>query len=407
MSIQHFLSAAALYYQQLRQLQKQSTFPILQEGLVFNCPLNWRKRHNLAVQQISKPYLAKFDLALPHIVHVGVTTICNLRCPACPTGTKALGRPGQHLDFQVYRRMVDELRSSLLLMLFWDWGESLLHPRITDMIAYAKRSHIKTVLSTNASMPFDDQRLERLVASGLDVLIVCVDGLTQATHEKYRTGSKLSTVLDFGRRLVQTRQRLGVRYPVLEFRTLATQYNEPELPALLRLAEDIGADFFTLKSLRPFDYRGHDVDKEMVPLNPSLARYAYEATTITEASRRQEQGGPLRCGKPMFAPTLNSNGELAFCSYAHFADEIFGNLALGGFKKLWRSAQARHKRLAFLQQEGTRSCGQCYFRSDHKPCILYTVPFRPLPAGITVARPVSTEAFLHAVEGANTKRPAA
>ncbi len=406
MPIQRYISAAALYYQHLRQLQKQSTFPILQEGLVFNCPLNWRKRHNLAVQQISKPFLAKFDLALPHIVHVGVTTICNLRCPACPTGTKALDRPGQHLDFQVYRRMVDELRGSLLLMLFWDWGESLLHPRITDMIAYAKRSHIKTVLSTNASMPFDDQRLERLVASGLDVLMVCVDGLTQATHEKYRTGSKLSTVLDFGRRLAQTRQRLGVRYPVFEFRTLATQYNEPELPALLSLAEEVGADVFNLKSLRPFDYRGHDLGQEMVPLNPKLARYANEqdASVVTKS---REHAGPLRCGKPMFAPTLNSNGELAFCSYAHFADEIFGHLALGGFKKLWRSAQARHKRLAFLQQEGTRSCGQCYFRSDHKPCILYTVPLSPLPAGITVARPVSKDAFLQAVEGANTERPAA
>lgn len=387
------LELLASYRRRLRDLKAMETFPIQQEGVVFACPLDSGRRRNLALQHVNKSLLHRAEVSLPHIVHVGVTTLCNLRCPACPTGTKALGRPGEHLDYGVYERVVQELGGTLMFLLFWDWGEPLMHPRLPDMIRLASARRIKTVISTNGTVANSEQQIERLVAAQPSLIICCVDGATQQSYEKYRVGGRLSKVLDTIRRLVAAREALGTAYPIVEFRTLATKYNEGEMSALLDLADETGADFFSLKTLRPFDYRGRDVDDELVPLSAELARYAYAGDDLG-AGGRVYAGGSLRCGKPIYAPTLNSDGHLAFCSYAGFEEEFFGDVSARGFKRLWRSRNARRKRLDFLRSEGTRSCEKCFFRTDHKPTILYTVPLRPLPPDVSLMRSDSRESLL-------------
>ncbi len=384
------------YLTRFKQLRANRSFRLQQEGVVFECPQTLRKQHNLALQGVNKSLLDRREVALPHIVHVGVTTICNLRCPACPTGTKALGRKGEHLDFDVFAAMVDELRGSLMLMLFWDWGEPLIHPRLADMIAHANQSGIRSVVSTNGTIGNSSEELEKLVRAGLDLMIVCVDGASQASHESYRVGGRLADVLATVERLAEVREKVGSATPAIEFRTLATKHNESEMPELLRLAEKSGADFFTVKSLRPYDYRGHDIDNELVPLSGDLARFSYfEGREAPERVQPARQG-PLRCGKPMYAPTLNSSGELAFCSYARYEDENFGSIE-GGFNRVWRSADARGKRSRYLELEGTRSCEYCFFRSDHRPPILYTVPMKPMPPGLSLHVETSPGDFLKAV----------
>ncbi len=378
--------ALAAYIQELRHLRRKPSWPIQQEGVVYHCPLDARKRHNLALQQASGASRLGVDLSLPHIVHIGVTTHCNLSCPACPTGTQALGRRSEHLDFAGYKHVVDELRSTLLFMLFWDWGEPFLHPRLPEMIAHAGQSGIHTVVSTNGTIPDARDRIERFVAAQPSLVIVCVDGATQESYERYRIGGRLKTVLATLELLAETRERLGLRYPVIEFRSLATRDTERQLPELLRLADDTGADFFSLKNLRPYDYRGHDIDDQLVPLSPDLARYAYDSMA-PDATGRVEQKVPLRCGKPLHAPTLNSDGELVFCSYARYEQEKFGRVTDARVRQLWHSRQSRAKRRHYLEVEGTPSCEHCYFRGDHAPTVLHTVPLRQLPGDVTLLNP--------------------
>lgn len=372
------------YLRELRRLARAETWPIHQEGVLYHCALDTRKRHNLALQAAASR--GRADRSLPHILHVGVTTHCNLRCPACPTGTKALGRPAEHLDFEGYRHVVDELRGALLFMLFWDWGEPFLHPRLPEMIAHAGRSAIHTVVSTNGTIPDARDRIARFVAAEPSLVIVCVDGATQESYQRYRIGGRLDEVLRNIERLAETRQRLGLRRPAIEFRSLATRDTERQLPELLRQADATGADFFSLKSLRPYDYRGHDVDGELVPLSPDLARYAYDGAAPAATGRVAEKA-PLRCGKPLHAPTLNSDGELVFCSYARDANERFGRVVDRPVRRLWRGRDARDKRRHYLSAEGTRSCERCYFRGDHAPTVLHTVPLRPLPDGLSLLQP--------------------
>jgi MoaA/NifB/PqqE/SkfB family radical SAM enzyme len=347
---------------------------------------------------VKGPRLRLGQLALPHVLHVGVTTMCNLSCPACPTGSDGQGA-GQHLDFDLYRRTVDELRSALMLAMFWDWGEPMMHPRLTDMIEYAGRSRIMTVLSTNANVANSERQIERLVSARPSAIIVCVDGADQATYEKYRAGGKLAKVLETLTRLRQAKEAQRSPYPVTDFRVLAFRHNERQMPDLLGMAEDYGADLFSVKSHRPFNYRGQDLDESLAPLDASLSRYSYRQPGRRAANERVEfaQPGPLRCAKPYFSPTLNSDGTLAFCSYTVNRWELFGNLADGGFAKVWGSPFAGEIRRRFTRMGGSECCTTCYFRTGHKPTILHQVPLRPMPPDISLLRPKTQREFLDAV----------
>jgi len=374
------------------------SFAVRQEGLDYNCPLTPAKRRNLAMQMVNRYFLRYAEIALPSTLHVGVTTACNLHCPACPTGTVALGRRVEHLDFDVYRRAVDELRDALLFALFWDWGEPLLHPRLADMIAHAGGYGVRTVVSTNGNAG-TPARLRELVSARPTVVIVCIDGADQATYERYRAGGSLAKAIATVGTLQRAKEEQNSLYPVIEFRSLATRDNERQMAELLQMAVDSGADLFSVKSLRPYDYRGSNVDEVLVPLDEALSRYRYSEAEERQAKKRLDfvRRGPLRCAKPHYAPTLNSDGELVFCSYATHRLERFGDISREGFLRVWRSRSAREARLRFMRRGGGDSCVTCYFRSDHRPSILHQVPLRALPAGVTPVWPETRQEFLAAV----------
>jgi len=377
------------YRRRLDELRTVKTFPVQQERLIYACPLNESKRRNLVRK--SEPF--------PHILHVGVTTHCNLHCPACPTGTESLGRPKEHLDFDLFCRTIDSLRGSLMFMLFWDWGEPFLHPKLPEMMEYAGRSGIRAIVSTNGNVKCSDEKIEQLIRARPSTIVVCVDGADQQTYESYRCGGQLENVLQTIRRLVETRDRLGQSLPMIEFRSLATRGTENQMPELLTLAQESGADLFSVKTLRPFDYRNAEVDGALVPENEALARYEYKSgTPDADARKGFVSEGPLTCGKPLRAPTLNSDGTLAFCSYAQQENEFFGSLKRRSFSKVWKNSVSRQRRKDFLDEGGTSTCRTCYFRSNPAPTVLHQVPLRPLPDGITAEIPQSPAEFLSQFE---------
>jgi MoaA/NifB/PqqE/SkfB family radical SAM enzyme len=224
----------------------------------------------------------------------------------------------------------------------------------------------------------------------------------------YRAGGQLSKVLDTLRRLRRAKDRQNSLYPLLEFRSLAIRDNQRQLPDLLRLATEHRADLFSVKSLRPYDYRGTSVDARLVPADPILSRYSYQDSRA-DADRRLDfvRSGPLQCAKPHFSPTLNSNGILSFCSYASQPQEHFGDVTAEGFLNVWRSPFARSIRARFQREQGSETCATCYFRSAHKRTILHHVLLGTLPPDITVLRPETPAEFLAAVAepALSTARP--
>ena len=131
--------------------------------------------------------------AVPVKLTLEPTSVCNLECPACFTGAGEVGRARRPMSLDCYRLLLAELGDRLLQIEFYNWGEPLLAKDVYVMIAEAVRLGISTTISTNFSIPFDAEKAERLVRSGLHVLGVSLDGVRQATYEQYRVRGKLDT----------------------------------------------------------------------------------------------------------------------------------------------------------------------------------------------------------------------
>ena len=126
-----------------------------------------------------KPILWGF----PPVVMIEPTNICNLKCPLCPSGNGTLKRARGYMDLETFKKIIDEIKDKSFMVVLWNQGESFLNKDFLEMIRYASQNKLFTLVSTNANIDFD---AEQIVKTGLDSMIVSLDGATQETYNKYR-----------------------------------------------------------------------------------------------------------------------------------------------------------------------------------------------------------------------------
>lgn len=310
-----------------------------------------------AAQVLASYYAAKWtrrpiQWGLPITVSIEPTTACNLRCPECPSGLRAFTRDTGNLKADFFRKTVDELHRDLLFLIFYFQGEPYINPQFLDMVAYAHRKKIYTITSTNGHF-LDDENARKTVESGLDRLIISVDGATQETYEQYRIGGKLETVLEGARNVVKWKKQLNSRSPHLIFQFLVVRPNEHEIDEIKRLAREIGADEVKLKSAQVYDYEQGN------PLIPTIDRYA--------RYRRQPDGSwtvkhalTPHCWKLWHACVITWNGIVAPCCFDKDAQHRLGNLRETDFRTVWQSNDYKAFRSAILRgRDQIDICGNC------------------------------------------------
>ncbi|HYK90502.1 MAG TPA: radical SAM protein [Acidobacteriota bacterium] len=120
---------------------------------------------------------------------VETTSRCNLKCPMCPR--EKTPYPPEDMDLEFYKQLILQ-HPHLEAVWPYGFGEPLLHPHIFEMIRWAKQKRKAVSLSTNATL-LNRERASLLLASGLDYLILAVDG-TDAVYSRNRFPAHLTDV---------------------------------------------------------------------------------------------------------------------------------------------------------------------------------------------------------------------
>ncbi|MCJ7509039.1 MAG: radical SAM protein [candidate division Zixibacteria bacterium] len=196
----------------------------------------WEIRRGRTVLR-SKPYMIKID----------PISFCNLSCPGCPSAFKSRTSDNGKMDFELYRKIIDELKDYLYKVSLYAWGEPLLNKEIYKMIGYATQNNIGVVVSSNMNV-FSEQHAEQMVNSGLEHLIVAIDGATQESYSRYRIGGSLEKVIDNLRILKETKRRYKSKFPIVEMQFLLTEENQSEIPAIKELSSKLEVDRLIFKS---------------------------------------------------------------------------------------------------------------------------------------------------------------
>ena len=291
-------------------------------------------------------------LGLPWSASIEPTTVCNLRCPECPSGLRNFTRPTGNLSLENFRKIIDELNPHLVYLTLYFQGEPLMNRHFAEMVKYAKKHKIYTATSTNGHF-LDEETAGSLISSGLDRLIISIDGTDQSTYEQYRKGGKLETVKQGIRNIISDRKKTGKKNPLVELQFLVTGYNEHQIPDIKAFAREVKADKLTFKSVQLYSF------EEGNPFIPTAEKYS---------RYRQMPGGtwqiksrlPNRCHRLWRAPVITWDGKVVPCCFDKDANHVMGNLQEKSFRQIWKSPEYRaFRKKVFTARKEIAICTNC------------------------------------------------
>lgn len=236
--------------------------------------------------------------------------------------------------------MLEQVRRSVFYINYYFQGEPFLHPRFLELIQAAKQRKIYTATSTNAHF-ITAEKAEDIVKSGLDRLIISIDGLTQKTYENYRVHGTLSKVLEGTEHLVEARKKLKSRTPHLIFQFLAVKPNEHEIPEVFKLGEEMGVDEVRIKTAQLYDYKNGN---PLMPENEAYARYK----KMPDGTYRLKYKTGNHCWRMWSSSVFTWDGKVVPCCFDKDAKHVLGSLENSDFREIWRHPQYQSFRQAIL-----------------------------------------------------------
>ncbi len=313
--------------------------------------------------------------ALPFDVTINPSTGCNLSCPYCEVGKGDLLRPAGLLKSAHHDSIMGPLQDTLFIARYFGTGESLLNPRLPEMIALLQKSQVYTVVSTNFSFKLDDAYIDRLLDSGLTLLSVACDGASPETYEKYRVGGDFDLVTGNMRRVIARKRERGLEFPLVEWRFLVFSHNEHEVGIARQQALDMGVDIIDFY----FGVTPKDEERQINGVAKALNRSLQPATCgpgIDRAVRRKDTpfrtlphpvvtaGSPVlshqpaeKCDWLYFATYIYPKGEAAPCCHPGGPEQDMGILE-NGVEGVWNGQYYQDAR-AYLKDSMHASNALC------------------------------------------------
>ena len=267
----------------------------------------------------------------PLTLAIESTARCNLFCPMCPR--ENIYFPPKDMDLGLFRKIIDEGKDTLEFAVPYGVGEPLLNSEIFDMIAYCKARGVPSGISTNATL-LTEEAGRKLIAAGLDYIILAFDGATKATFEKYRKGAEFEKVRDNILAFLRVKKQLGSKIFCI-IQMVRLDENRREIPDLIRMWRIEGIDEIRIKkdevhnegSAIPGDHQAR----------PPMRHPCY-----------------LLWRGPMY---IHYDGTVYPCCYI-YPDQAVGNVKKNTLAEIWNSEKMVHLREAHIRGD----------LSDYKAC---------------------------------------
>lgn len=277
----------------------------------------------------------------PMSMSIEPTTACNLGCPECPSGLKQFTRPTGNLKTDFFRKVINESHRHLSYITFYFQGEPYINPKFLEMVKYASDRKIYTATSTNAHF-LNDEMAKKTVESGLDRLIVSLDGTTQEVYESYRVNGQVDKVLEGTRNVLKWREKLGSQTPMVVFQFLVVRPNEHQIEDVKKLGEEMGVDQVVFKTAQMYDYENGN------PLIPTIDKYSrYHRGTDGKYQIKNKMLN--QCWRMWQGCVVTWDGLVVPCCFDKDATHRMGDLKRDSLSEVWNGPTYENFRRAILR----------------------------------------------------------
>ena len=328
----------------------------LNDNLNLLSKLTLRRAFN-ALKVLSSYYISKWtkkpvQWGMPISISFEPTTSCNLRCPECPSGLRAFTRPTGMLQKDFFTDTIDQISKELLYLVFYFQGEPFLNPGFLDMVKYASEKNIYTATSTNAHY-LDDENAKRTIESGLDRLIISIDGTTQDVYQQYRIGGNLDKVLEGTKNIIRWKKELKSKTPFIIFQFLVVKPNEHQVEDVKRLAKETGVDDVWFKTAQVYDFENDP--NQLIPTIDKFSRYRKTANGYSFKGKMADH-----CWRLWHSPVITWDGLIAPCCFDKDAQHQLGDLKSRSFKEIWKNGKYTAFRSKILKgRKNIDICSNC------------------------------------------------
>ncbi len=282
----------------------------------------------------------------PYLLIIDPCNFCNLRCPLCPTGLNDLGREQSMLSFEHFKHYFDPHAPYLFEAYLHNWGESLINKDVFRMIDYAQSRNVGTNLSSNMVIPTSDD-LDQLIDSGLEYLVVSLDGATPETYSKYRIRGDFDRVLANMTELIRRRNTRGKKTPVVEWQYIVMKPNEHEVAQAEAMAKKIGVDLIRFIPVgMPFEFRNRQEVADIWYPESVKGRKDSDGTE----QQFGQAGKPGPCFYLYRSMVVNPDGGISPCCVVYRKNRDFGQLDPEegiDLPRLWNSEKYQSARSLF------------------------------------------------------------
>lgn len=270
----------------------------------------------------------------PLLVDVELASVCNLKCPMCYTITDEFKEKvnAKLMDFELYKKIIDEIAGKVPALRLSLRGESTLHPRLAECIKYAKEKGIKeTSFLTNGSK-LESKYFEKLVDAGIDWITISVDGLDEE-YERIRKPLKFTDTLQKIKSMSQFKKDNNLHKPVIKIQSLWPSIkNNPE--NFYNTFEPI-ADLIAFNPL--IDYLQND--KNIVYIDNFSCPQLYQRLVV------------------------GADGSVMMCSNDDENEHIIGNANKQTIHEIWHGETLNKVRELHKKEDGYKNldvCKRCY-----------------------------------------------
>jgi radical SAM protein with 4Fe4S-binding SPASM domain len=265
----------------------------------------------------------KADISgMPVSVSTELTNNCNLNCPQCSSGSGRMLRTRGFMDIDLFKKLIQELDPYLYNVNLYFQGEPMLHPSFFSFLSNCL--NINSVVSTNGHF-LSEEASERIVRSGINKLIISLDGTDKETYSEYRVNGDLEKVIDGIRNISAAKKKYKSSLKI-ELQFLVNKFNQHQVRAIRQLAESVQVKL-TLKSMQIIDKA--DIDTWM----PSARRF--RRYRLSKGIYELKSSLPDRCGRLWFNPVITWDGKVVPCCFDKDAEYVMGDLNQESFRNIW------------------------------------------------------------------------
>lgn len=328
----------------------------LSDSIQFVTKLTFKRLTNLLKVYVSY-FISKWrkkpmQWGKPIAIAIEPTTACNLGCPECPSGLKQFSRATGNLKEEFFAKVIEEVAKETMYLTFYFQGEPYINPKFLDMVALANQNKVYTTTSTNAHF-LTEKNAKKTVESGLDRLIISIDGTTQETYENYRVHGKLEKVIEGTKNIVKWKKELKSSTPHVIFQFLVVKPNEHQIDEVYQLAKKLGVDEVKLKTAQVYDYKNGN---PLIPNNEKYSRYKKQKDGTYTIKNSLENN----CWKLWHSCVVTWDGKVIPCCFDKDATHRLGDLNTHSFEDIWKGEKYQaFRELLFVGRKEIDICKNC------------------------------------------------